>query len=69
MIEKMKVVHIVAAASEKKALQIPLIGAGLFREVDNAQLPQLIQQRCFFRGGRHNVDDLHFCLLYTSRCV
>ena len=43
-----------------EALQMPLVGAGLFREVDNAQLPQLIQQRCFFQGGRHNVDDLHF---------
>ncbi len=43
-----------------EALQMPLVGAGLLREVDDAQLAELIQQCCFFRGGRHDVDDLHF---------
>ena len=44
----------------REALQMPLVGAGLFGEVDDAQGPQPVQQGGFFRCGRHNVDDLHF---------
>ena len=43
-----------------EALRIPLIGVGLFREVDNAQLPQPVQQGGLFRGSGHDVDHLHF---------
>ena len=44
----------------REALQMPLVGAGLFAEVDDAQGAQPVQQGGFLRRGRHNVDDLHF---------
>ena len=47
-------------SQRREALRIPLIGVGLFREVDNAQLPQPVQQGGLFRGSGHDVDHLHF---------
>ena len=43
-----------------EAFQILPVGVRLLGEVDDAQLPQTLQQRVLLRGGGDNVDDLHF---------